>query len=140
MPLDLEHVQGQNDDFTNSDQTAGRSMHDSLSVALAECAIEAVSVVLCQVIPDERLAAILVDSLEDLVGRRIAETGEEREKAGGYRSVGLILEDDGVQLLSRSDLFKWVSSHAGTRCSRCNILCRSCSSTVSPWCRRGERP
>jgi hypothetical protein len=42
-------------------------VHDSLAGALSERAVEAVAVVLGKVIADERLAAELVDSLENLL-------------------------------------------------------------------------
>lgn len=42
------------------------SVHDSLSGSLSEGVIEVGAVVLGQVVPDERLATILVDSLQDL--------------------------------------------------------------------------
>lgn len=42
-------------------------MHDGLSCSLAKGIIEFRAVVLRQVIPSERLAAVLVNTLEDLV-------------------------------------------------------------------------
>ena len=43
-------------------------MHYCLSVAFAKGAIEAAAVVLREIVPDEGLAAVLVDTLEDLSG------------------------------------------------------------------------
>jgi hypothetical protein len=42
-------------------------VHDGLAGALSERAVEAVAVVLGEVVADERLAAELVDSLENLL-------------------------------------------------------------------------
>jgi hypothetical protein len=42
-------------------------VHDGLAGALSERAVEAVAVVLGEIIADERLAAELVDSLENLL-------------------------------------------------------------------------
>lgn len=47
---------------------------------------------LCQVVADKGLTAVLVYSLEDLVACCIAETWEEGGKLLGYRGVGVILE------------------------------------------------
>ena len=67
LTLDLEHVQRQKDNLSNTNHgTCGR-VHDGLAVALSECAVEAVTVVLGKVVADERLTAELVDSLEDLL-------------------------------------------------------------------------
>jgi hypothetical protein len=67
LSLDLEHIQRQKNDFTNTnDRTSGR-VHDRLAVTLAECAVKATAVVLREVVPDKWLAAKLVYSLEHLV-------------------------------------------------------------------------
>lgn len=42
-------------------------MHDSLASSLSKGVVEIRSVVLCQVVPDERLAAVFVYPLEDLM-------------------------------------------------------------------------
>jgi hypothetical protein len=73
-------------------------VHDSLAVTLAECRVEEVAVVLGQVVAHEGLTTVLVDTLHDLVGGGIAETGEEREEASAEGSSGLVLEDDRVEL------------------------------------------
>lgn len=95
-------------------------MHDSLAGTLTEGVVELVAVVLGQVVPNEGLTAVLVHPLKDLthvsiriafqtiftylVGSRISETGEQREKTGGKSGASLVLEDDGVELRGRADL------------------------------------
>jgi hypothetical protein len=67
LTLDLEHVQWQKDNLSNTNHgTCGR-VHDGFAGALSERAVEAVAVVLGEVVADERLAAKLVDSLENLL-------------------------------------------------------------------------
>lgn len=51
-------------------------MHDSLAGLLAESRLKVLAVVLAQIVARNRLTAILVDSLEDLVASSISETGE----------------------------------------------------------------
>jgi len=79
-------------------------VHDGLAIALAECLVEDVAVVPGEVIASERLSAVLVDALEDLVGSGVTETREEREESAGNRSIGSVSEDDLVQVRSRLDL------------------------------------
>lgn len=98
LTLDLEHIQRQQHDLTNTDDAAGRGVHDGLAVALAKGIIKARAVVLGQVVAHEGLAAVLVDALQDLVGGGVAEAREEREEASGHGGRSLILEDDAVEL------------------------------------------
>ena len=79
-------------------------MHDSLAIALAKGVVELVAVVLGQVVADKGLTAVLVHSLEDLVRSCVTETGEEREESSAGSCVGLVLEDDLVELGSVGDL------------------------------------
>jgi hypothetical protein len=67
LTLDLEHVQRQKDNLSNTNHgTCGR-VHDGLAGALSECAVEAVAVVLGKIVADERLTTELVDSLKHLL-------------------------------------------------------------------------
>lgn len=77
---------------------ASSGVHDSLAITLAESRVEEVAVVLGQVVAHEGLTTVLVDTLHDLVGSGIAETGEEREETRADGSGGLVLEDDRVEL------------------------------------------
>lgn len=116
LTLDLEDVEGEEDDLADADEGAGGGGHDSLAGGLAEGAREGLGVVGGQVVTDEGLAAVLVDTLEDLgviqhgdfsqhaeredadlVASGVAETGEEREELAGESKVGGILEDDLVE-------------------------------------------
>lgn len=80
-------------------------MHDSLTSTLSESAIERLAVMLGEVVASERLTAILVYSLKDLVSSGIPETREEgcELPAGGGR--GVFLEDDSLEVCSVSDLY-----------------------------------
>lgn len=76
LALDLEHVEGQENNLANTDERASGSIEHSFSCAFAERFVEVGRVVLCQVVTHEWLSAILVYSLENLVACSIAETGE----------------------------------------------------------------
>lgn len=125
MTLDLENVERENDNLTDTDQTecvlamhlgtsegrcldrvlpASSGVHDGLAVALAEGRVEEVAVILGQVVAHEGLTTVLVDTLHDLVGGGIAETGEEGEETSTEGSSGLVLEDDRVELGHANDL------------------------------------
>lgn len=96
-------------------------MHYCLAVALAKCAVEAVTVVLCEVIPSEGLATVLVYTLENLlrlgmqlfswreivylVRSSISQTWEERKETASNGCVGAISEDNLVQLRGGRDLY-----------------------------------
>jgi hypothetical protein len=60
--------------------------------------------VLRQVIPGYRLAAILVYPLQHLVSGCVSQTGEERDELLADARIGLVLEDDSVELGDRVDL------------------------------------
>lgn len=98
MSLDLEYVQWQENDLTNTDNGTCSCVHDGLAVALAECAVEAVTVVVREVVPYKGLSAKLVYSLEHLVCGSVAETGEERKETTTDRGVGRVPEDDLVKM------------------------------------------
>lgn len=75
-----------------------------------------------QEITDHGLTAILVHSLEDLVPRRVAQAGEQRDELAGEGSGSLVLEDDLVQLAGTRDLGEYEldqgGSHVGSRYCR----------------------
>lgn len=104
MSLDLEDVEGEDDDFTNANDGASSGVHDGLAGALSEGAVERLAVVLSEVVAHEWLATVLVHSLQDLVCCCVAETREEREEAGAHRGIGRVSEDDLVELGGRGDL------------------------------------
>lgn len=66
LALDLEDVERQQDDLTDTNQRTSSRVHDGLAVALAECLVEGVTVVPGEVVACEGLSAVLVDALEDL--------------------------------------------------------------------------
>lgn len=66
LALDLEDVEREEDDLADADEGAGSSGHDGLTRGLAEGVGEGLGVVGGQVVTDEGLAAVLVDTLEDL--------------------------------------------------------------------------
>jgi hypothetical protein len=122
LALDLENVERQQDNLTDTNQGTGGCVHDGLAIALAECLVESVAVVPGEVVASERLSTVLVDALEDLriavspslisvnrtasylVGSGVTEAREEREESAGNRSIGSVSEDDLVQVRSRLDL------------------------------------
>jgi hypothetical protein len=96
-------------------------VHDGLAVALAECLVEGVAVVLGEVVAREGLSAVLVDALEDLwsivrpcrwasrigsylVRSSVSEAREERQEATADGGIGSVPEDDLVQVRRRLDL------------------------------------
>lgn len=79
-------------------------MHDSLARLLAERRLEILAIVRREVVAGNGLAAVLVDALQNLVARGIAQAGEERDKLAAGRSTGCVPEDDLVQLTSTRDL------------------------------------
>jgi hypothetical protein len=104
LSLDLEHVEREQDDLTNTNDAASSGVHDSLAVAGTEGAVEGAAVVLGQVVAHERLTTVLVNALEDLVCCSVAETGEECEVASTNGLVGVVLEDDLVEVGCAVDL------------------------------------
>ena len=104
LALDLEDIEGQKDDLSDSDEGTGGSVHDRLSGTLTEGEVKLVTVVGTEVVTDEGLTSKLVDALENLVTGGVSETGEEGEELtpGGRR--GVFLEDYGVECIGRGDL------------------------------------
>lgn len=68
-----------------------------------------------EVVAGDGLAAVLVDALEDLVAGGVAETGEEGDEFATEGGVGLVLEDDLVELGGVGDLCKCMSALAFER-------------------------
>jgi hypothetical protein len=127
-------------------------MHYRLAVALTKCAVEAVAVMLGEVIPRKGLAAIFVDTLEDLlrldarsgpcrvlvylVRSRVSQTREQGEETASDGRVCLVPEDDLVQLRGRCNLGTMVVSRALKVRMRGAVPCPGCSSIALRWCRR----
>lgn len=57
-----------------------------------------------QVVAGYRLAAVLVYPLQHLISGRISQTGEERDELPAKARIGLVLEDNGVELGDCVDL------------------------------------
>lgn len=55
---------------------SSRRVHDRLAIALSECPIKAISVILCQVVPHEWLPSVLIDPLQDFVCGGVSQAGE----------------------------------------------------------------
>jgi hypothetical protein len=73
-------------------------VHDGFSSLLAEGVLKVCSIVLGEVITGNRLATILVHTLEDLVTGGVSQPREERNEFSSEGSGGLVLEDNLVQL------------------------------------------
>ena len=76
-------------------------VHDSLASLLAECRLKILAIVRRKVVTGDRLTAVLVDSLEDLVTGGISQTREERNELLSDSSGGRVPEDDLVQLAGK---------------------------------------
>ena len=66
LTLNLENIKRQQNNFTDTNQGTGAGVHDSLSIALAECLVEEVTVVPGKVVASKGLSTVLVDTLENL--------------------------------------------------------------------------
>lgn len=132
LTLDLEDVERQQHNLTNTDQAisqtgqhrphiadhdptkknvprganspASSRVHDSLASLLSERRFEVLAIVLSQVIAGDGLTAILVDSLEDLVPSGVPKTWEERDELATESRIGGVPEDNAVQLARVGDL------------------------------------
>jgi len=71
LALDLEHVEGQEDDLSYADQGAGSRVQDGLAGLLTKGILKVGSVVLRQVVARDGLTAVLVYSLENLLRERV---------------------------------------------------------------------
>jgi hypothetical protein len=98
LALDLEHIKGQENDLSDADQTASRRVHDRLSGLLSKCLLEIGPVVLCEVIARNRLTAVLVYPLQNLVSGGISQAREERDELLAGTGIGFVPEDDGIEL------------------------------------------
>jgi len=81
-------------------------VHNRLAGLLAERSLKVLGVVGAEKVAGDGLAAVLVYPLQDLVAGGVAQAREERDKLAAEAGVGLILEDDGVELTEGSDLEK----------------------------------
>lgn len=79
-------------------------MHDGLAGLLAESILELGTVVLAKEVSSNGLTTILVYALKNLVSGGVSQAGEERDKLLANGGIGLILEDDSVELLDGVDL------------------------------------
>lgn len=79
-------------------------MHNSLAGLLAKCSLEVLAIVIVQVIASHRLTTVFVDSLKNLVSGGVTQTGEQRDELATDGDIGLILEDDLVELAGTGNL------------------------------------
>lgn len=108
LTLNLQDVQRQQDDLTNTDQTrvrdrsatwgyrvyfkendrspASSGVHNSLAITLSEGVVKLVAVLLSQEVTGERLTTILVDTLEDLSCSQIVSALRSQSR-GSYSSL-----------------------------------------------------
>jgi hypothetical protein len=94
---------------------SGSRVHNSLPGPPSERIVKVRAVVLGQVVPGERLAAVLVDALEDLVARGVAQPREERGEFAGERRGGVLLENDLAQSAGRRDLWSQSEADGGSQ-------------------------
>lgn len=66
LAFDLQDVQWQENDLTDTDQTTSSGVHDGLAGLLSKGIVEFGAVVFGEVVTGERLATVLVYSLKDL--------------------------------------------------------------------------
>lgn len=115
---------------------SGSRVHNSLPGPPSERIVKVRAVVLGQVVPGERLAAVLVDALEDLVARGVAQPREERGEFAGERCGGVLLENDLVQSAGRRDLWLQSDANGGSKMSQDSPV-PGCSSIVLRSCQPG---
>jgi hypothetical protein len=97
-------------------------VHDGLSSLLAEGVLKLGAVVLTKIIASNGLTTILVYALEDFVSGGISQTREERDELLPNRSMGLILENYGVEFIDAVDLQWYVNQRTFGGCvGRCKI-------------------
>lgn len=94
LTLDLEDIQGQESNLSDSDKGTSRGVHDGLSGLLSKDVVELVLVVAIQELVDEGLTTKLVNTLHDLVSSGKAKTGEQGSILLQEGSIGGIFEDD----------------------------------------------
>lgn len=104
LTLDLQDVQWEEDNLSNTDQRTSSGGHDGLSGTLTESILEGSSVVVGKVIASEWLTTVLIDTLENLVTGGVTESGEEGEELLSGGGVGVVLEDNGIELSSVGNL------------------------------------
>lgn len=79
-------------------------MHNGLAGLFAKGILKVGAIVLAQVVSRNRLTAVLVNALEDLVASGVSQAREQGDKLPADGCAGLVLEDDLVQLASTGDL------------------------------------
>lgn len=104
LSLDLKHVKRQENNLSDTDQRTGSGGQKSLTGLLAESLLISGAPGLGQVLVDEWLTTVLVDSLQHLVAGGVSETGEQRSESLADGGVGVVSENDLVQVRSVGDL------------------------------------
>lgn len=104
LSLDLEDIEGQENNLSNTDQGTGGGRQKSLSGLLAEGLLVGGAPGLGQVLVDEGLATVLVNSLQNLVAGGVSQTGEQGSESLADGGVGVVSKNDLVQVRRRSDL------------------------------------
>jgi uncharacterized protein YbjQ (UPF0145 family) len=79
-------------------------VHDGFAGLLAEGVLKVCPIVFGEIITSNRLATVLVDTLEDLVAGGVSQAREERNELSSEGSGGLILKDNLIQLAGAGNL------------------------------------
>ena len=100
LHLDLEGVEGEQDDLTNAGQAACGSMYHGLPTSFAERVDKRVTDGggAADEVVEPRLTTKFVYALGDFVPCCVAQSGEETEGAGKDWRRGFITEDDATQI------------------------------------------
>jgi hypothetical protein len=108
---------------------ASSCVHDSLASSLSEGIVEGGTVMLGEVVTGKGLTTVLVDTLEDLFSKEsadctlshrishpitnlvtsgVSQTGEEGGELAADGGIGVLLEDDLIELGGGADLTQWL--------------------------------
>jgi len=100
LHLDLEGIEGEQDDLADTSQAACGSMHHGLPASFAKGVGKRVtdSGGTADEVVEPRLTTKFVYALGDFVPCRVAQSGEEAEDAGEDWRRGLVAEDDAAQI------------------------------------------
>lgn len=114
---------------------ASSRVHDGLASLFAKSRLKVLSIVFGQIVACNRLTAILVNSLKDLVTGCVTETWEQRDELSTQRSASLVLENNLVQLARTGNLGvvrnRIVSSSVASFLSPVYVICRGAQHLVS---------
>ena len=94
LTLDLEHIQWQKNDLSDSGQRTGSGRHDGFARTFTEQRFKLLLVIGSEVIVKVRLSSKLVDSLQHFVASSVSETWKERKELGRYVGSRFVLEHD----------------------------------------------